>query len=63
MRSDCDVDSYWESVDEGCASKPLIMAKLIEPDGTENDEVSVAVAVRLCRERPGWSWEQIEVWL
>lgn len=36
------------------------MAQLIEPDGTENIIVTVAYAIRFCREHPGWSWRYVD---
>lgn len=31
-------------------------AILIEPDGTENIEVSIEYAIEYCKNNPGWSW-------
>lgn len=35
------------------------MARLIEPDGTPNIEMTVQAAIEYCRTHPGWSWEYI----
>lgn len=36
------------------------MARLIEPDGTQNIVVTRGYAIDYCQAHPGWSWEEIE---
>jgi len=34
----------------------VIMAQLIEPDGTVNVITTVEDAIQYCQKHPGWSW-------
>lgn len=34
--------------------------KLIEPDGTENINVTIPYAIDFCQKHPGWSWRYLE---
>ena len=34
------------------------MARLYEPDGTQNILVTVAYAIQYCKDNPGWTWEE-----
>ncbi len=37
----------------------MVMAQLIEPDGTTGIILTITAAIEFCRTHPGWSWREV----